>query len=132
MEINEALSCFLPGPYRAQELNAEFLEPANRMLNVLNGKSQVTETSTIRITAIRVGQGFRTIEGQEFYDELTGLMLQPHKRTGRPHDAGDGLEERSVECRSDRFLESEDLKKLPASFKISNDNRKVIDLFYQG
>ncbi len=132
MEINEALSCFFPGPYRAQELNAYFLEPANRMLNIFHGKSQVTKTNAIRITAIRVGQRFRIAEGQEFYDELTRLMLQPHKRTGCTLDAGDGLEERSVECGLDRFLESEDLKKLPASFKISNDNRKVIDLFYHG
>jgi hypothetical protein len=27
MEINKALSCFFPGPNRAQELNAELLEP---------------------------------------------------------------------------------------------------------
>ncbi len=59
-------------------------------------------------------------------------MLHPDKRTGCPLDTGDGLEECSVERRPDRLLESEDLKKLPASFKISNDNRKVIDLFYHG
>ena len=34
--------------------------------------------------------------------------------------------------RADRLPKSEDFKKLPAAFKISNDNRKVIDLFYHG
>ncbi len=92
----------------------------------------MTETDTIRITAIRVGHWVRTAEVQKFYDELARLMLHPHERTGRPLDTGDELEERSVECRSDRLLESEDLKKLPASFKISNDDSKVIDLIYHG
>lgn len=132
MEINQAFSCFFPGPDRAQERHAELLEPRNRMFNVFNGKGQVTETDTSRISAIRVGRGFRIAEMQEFYDKLTRLMLHPHKRTGRAFDSGYGLEELSVECRSDRLLESEDLKKLPASFKIGNDNRKVIDLLYHG
>ena len=93
MEIHEALSCFFPGPDRAQELNAELLEPCNRMFNVLNGKSKVTETDTTRMTALRVGQGFKAAEVQEFYNELTLLMLHPYKRTGCPLDTGQGLEE---------------------------------------
>ncbi|MDA8421883.1 MAG: hypothetical protein M0Z89_00935 [Nitrospiraceae bacterium] len=96
------------------------------MFNIFHGKSQVTETVTIRITAIRIGCGIGAAEVQKFNDELARLMNRP------PLDSGDGLEERSVKRRLDRLLESEDLKKLPASFKISNDNREVIDLFYQG
>jgi len=34
--------------------------------------------------------------------------------------------------RTDRLLESKGLKKTPASFKISNDDREVIDLLYHG
>ncbi len=80
MEINEALSCFSPGPDRAQELNPELLEPCNRMFDVLNGKSKMTETDTPRITALRVGEGFRTAEVQEFYDELTDASSRQTNR----------------------------------------------------
>jgi hypothetical protein len=95
----------------------------------MNLKSEVPEANAVRLTTGRVGHGIRAAKLQELYNQRAGSMFHPDERTGCLSDFCDRLKESRIERRTLRFLKSKNLKKPPRLFKVSNDNRKVVDVF---